>query len=83
MLMYRIDSVSLVRNAALTPFSRDLKSPRDTDPRTEFYVVYSKELKEFWGDYAKGTSGGEDTGTPSVFVYLRMRCLRHSPLSAG
>ena len=47
MLMYGIDSAYLVRNAALTPFACDSKSPRNIDPRTEFYVVCSKELKGF------------------------------------
>jgi hypothetical protein len=45
MLMHRIHSASLIRNAALTPFTRDLKLLRNTDPHTEFYVVYSKQLK--------------------------------------
>jgi hypothetical protein len=48
MPMYRTHSTSLVRNAASTPFARDSKSPRNTDPRTEFSVDYSKELKGFY-----------------------------------
>jgi hypothetical protein len=70
MPMYRTHSASLVRNAASTPFARDLRSPRNTDPRAEFSVDYSKELKGFYRDYAKGMLGGEDTSTPSVFVYV-------------
>jgi hypothetical protein len=81
MPMHRIHSASLVRNDASTPFGvRVLKSPSNT--RTEFYAVYSKELKVSYREYAKGALGDEDTSILFVFVYLRIRCLRPSPPSA-